>query len=101
MDDTLLKSIKQIEAYLHGDDSQVRVDNVQVTPIPEYDGERIKKIRKSIPVTQHVFAYALAVSPRTVEAWEAGRSRPSGSSRRLLQIIEADPQLVNQFVQVK
>jgi hypothetical protein len=36
----------------------------------------------------------LCVSPKTIEAWEANRNQPEVPARRLMSILQADPQLV-------
>ena len=59
---------------------------------PMFSKKRIKEIReKLLDVSQPVFATILACSPSTVKSWERGTNTPSGSTRRLLQIIERDP----------
>ncbi|MCH4171381.1 MAG: helix-turn-helix domain-containing protein [Lactobacillus sp.] len=91
---TLEKSAEQIEAFLHGDKGQVHVETVNIPDPPAYTAAHIQAIRKQINVTQRVLATILAVSPRTVESWEAGRTKPSGSSRRLLETIDKDPKII-------
>jgi len=54
----------------------------------------IKKLRLSLGKTQEVFAQLLGVSKKTVEAWEAGTKKPSGSVLRLFQVLERDLALV-------
>ena len=51
----------------------------------------IKEIRKSVGMTQVLFAKYLGVSLKTVEAWEAGRNQPNGTACRLLAITKKDP----------
>lgn len=59
---------------------------------PKYSKSKIKKIRKQLlDVSQPVFATILACSASTVKSWERGENTPSGSARRLLQLIERDP----------
>ncbi|OUR95235.1 hypothetical protein A9Q84_15445 [Halobacteriovorax marinus] len=59
---------------------------------PKFSKSRIKKIREQIlDVSQPIFATILACSPSAVKSWERGENSPSGSTRRLLQIIENDP----------
>jgi len=48
-------------------------------------------------MTQKVFSDLLGVSVRTVEAWETGKSHPNGSARRLLQLIEQKPEMVEEI----
>ncbi|KRL08864.1 helix-turn-helix domain-containing protein [Schleiferilactobacillus perolens] len=88
------QSVDQIIAYLHGDASQVKVDTVVLEDPPQYTPDEIKKIRHKAGATQRVLAEMLAVSPRTVEAWEVGRTNPTGSARRLLQLVDKDPKLL-------
>ncbi|WP_063515537.1 helix-turn-helix domain-containing protein [Schleiferilactobacillus harbinensis] len=88
------QSVDQIIAYLYGDSSQAKVDMVVLNDPPQYTPTEIKTIRQKTGATQRVLAEMLAVSPRTVEAWEVGRTIPTGSARRLLQLLDKDPQLL-------
>lgn len=90
----LAESLAQLQAYAAGDASGVLVEELPIKTAPTYSAADIKKIRQSLHATQRVFAYYLAVSPRTVEAWETGRTTPSGSTRRLIQLIVAKPQIL-------
>lgn len=65
----------------------------KVTPVKKYDPCGIKQIRTNLGVTQVMFAMLLGVSNKTVEAWEAGRNIPDGPARRLLSMIEDDPEI--------
>jgi len=44
-----------------------------------------------------VFAGSLGVSPKTIEAWESGRNKPEGASRRLLEIVRDNPDILTRF----
>lgn len=68
-----------------------------VLPQKEYEAADIKKIRSHIGVTQAVFAGILRVSKKAVEAWESGRNKPDGPSRRLLAAIEEDPSFPSKY----
>ena len=60
---------------------------------PSFSKKRIKKIREQIlDVSQPVFASILACSPSTIKSWERGENTPGGPARRLLQLIENNPQ---------
>ncbi|EHO50472.1 helix-turn-helix domain-containing protein [Lentilactobacillus kisonensis] len=97
MDHTMIESLNAIKKHINGDNSEVRIDHVIVDDAPEFDADDIKQIRARIPATQRVMAHMLSVSPRTVESWEAGRSKPNGSSRRLLQLIQSDPEIAKKI----
>ncbi|WP_455631452.1 helix-turn-helix domain-containing protein [Megamonas sp.] len=61
---------------------------IKIEPIRQYSPLKIKSIRYETGLTQVLFAQYLGVSPKTVEAWEAGRNKPSGSSSRLLSLLD-------------
>jgi putative transcriptional regulator len=52
---------------------------------------------KKTGLSQVMFAGSLGVSPKTVEAWENGRNKPEGASRRLLEIVRDDPRFLMRF----
>lgn len=72
-------------------------NTVTIVPIKEYDAADVKKIRKSTGLSQRLFAGYLGVSPKTVEAWEAGTNQPSGAASRLLNMMELNDHLMEDF----
>ena len=64
---------------------------MSVSPVGRYNPHEIKNIRLQSGMTQAVFAEFMGVSVKTVEGWEAGRNRPVGSARRLLELTKEDP----------
>ncbi|MCX6962966.1 MAG: type II toxin-antitoxin system MqsA family antitoxin [Verrucomicrobia bacterium] len=64
-------------------------------PRPEsLDASQIADLRKSLNLSQAVFAGFLGVRPASVMSWEYGRRRPSGSALRLLQIATRHPEVL-------
>ena len=59
---------------------------------PKYSKTKIKRLRKTMNVSQSVFADLLNVSVKTVQAWEQGDNTPKGTTTRLLQIVENNPE---------
>lgn len=49
---------------------------------------RIVQIRQRAKVSQTVFATVLNTSVKTVQSWEQGLKKPSGTALRLLDVIE-------------
>jgi|SRR5665213_161346 len=49
---------------------------------------QIKKLRERNHVSQPVFARYLNTSESTVEKWETGAKKPSGTALKLLKIVE-------------
>ena len=52
-------------------------------------------------MTQSVFAAYMGVSKKTVEAWECGRTHPTGPVFRLLDVLTAEDLDQTEFVIVK
>ena len=52
-------------------------------------------------MTQSVFAAYMGVSKKTVEAWEGGRTHPSGPAFRLLEVLASDNPERTNYVVVK
>ena len=48
-------------------------------------------------MTQRLFAEALGVSIKTVEAWESGINSPSGTASRLLELLSQDDTLFERY----
>ena len=71
----------------------VKVNKVSVTPVRVYTADEVKSIRLQQSMTQNLFAKALGVSVKTVEAWEAGTNRPSGIANRMLEFLTLDNSL--------
>ena len=68
----------------------VKRRKVTLSPVPVYDANKIKKIRESLNLSQMIFAEAIGVSVKTVEAWESGRNKPQGPASRFLHLLEQD-----------
>jgi len=71
-----------------------------IEPIKTYTNSDIKRIRNSAGMTQSVFAAYFGVSQKTVEAWECGRTHPTGPASRLLSILDSGKQSELSFVKV-
>ena len=72
-----------------------------IAPVKEYNKHEIKDIRTKAGMTQSVFANYLGVSKKTVEAWECGRTHPTGPACRLLDILSAGKETELSFVSIK
>ncbi len=72
-----------------------------ITPVTRYSNEQIKAIRNKAGMTQAVFANYMGVSKKTVEAWELGRTHPTGPACRLLDILDQGKEQELSFVSVK
>ena len=50
--------------------------------------------RMKTGLSQSEFARALRISPRTLQEWEQGRRKPSGSARTLIEIAFRHPEVI-------
>jgi putative transcriptional regulator len=78
---------------------KIRARKIKLTikPVDTFNTSEIKQIRQSTGLSQVMFAGSLGVSPKTIEAWENGRNKPEGASRRLLEIVRDDPNFLVRF----
>ena len=88
----IMQGLEEAVAYNEGK-LEARTKKMSIEPVPEMAAEEIKDIRKSVGMTQVLFATLMGVSTKTVEAWEAGRNMPEGPARRMLAMFKADPML--------
>lgn len=74
---------------------------VSVVPVKEYSSSEVKQIREKTGFSQRLFANYMGVSVKTVEAWEAGTNHPNGAASRMLNMMEMDENLIEDFPFVK
>jgi len=67
---------------------------VKVKPV-SLDAVEISSIRKTLKVSQSVFAKLLNVSLSSVRQWEQGLRSPSGSTMVLLELLQREPHLLD------
>jgi putative transcriptional regulator len=89
--DEALRSLDEVLDYVKGDTSKAHSvirELKPIVPLKEYSGEDIKRLRESNNYTQTYFGELLGVSLKCVQSWEYNRSKPNGSARRVLSLIE-------------
>jgi len=89
----LNEAIEYERGNLHG----TKVDKIAITPVNSYTAKEVKAIRLQQNMSQRLFAKALGVSVKTVEAWEMGVNRPSGIACRMLEFLTYDNSLFERF----
>ena len=72
-----------------------------ISPVTKYTNDELKAIRKNAGMTQKVFANYMGVSQKTIEAWELGRTHPTGPAYRLIDILKQGKENELSFVLVK
>lgn len=90
--DGIMQGLQEAVDYNEGK-IKARTKTIYVEPVPDFNAPTIKHIRNELGMTQVLFAGFMGVSTKTVEAWEAGRNTPDGPARRILAMLQTDPQL--------
>ena len=63
-------------------------DRLCLPPVEPLEPEQIKHIRESTRVSQAVFARLLNTSLSTVQKWEVGQKKPTGTALKLLHLVQ-------------
>lgn len=63
-------------------------DRLCLPAIEPLEPNQIKQIRESTNVSQAVFAAILNTSLSTVQKWEIGQKRPTGTALKLLHLVQ-------------
>jgi len=93
MRDSIAKSITSTVKDLNKsgvvDDITLRnISNLCLPEIKEYSPKKIATLRKRFKLSQAALASIFNVSTSTVQKWEQGNKKPTGASKKLLDIIE-------------
>ena len=76
-------------------------------PLTEEDFARMKRVprvkilRRALRLTQEEFASRYRIPLGTLRDWEQGRSEPDQTARAYLKVIAANPEMVQQALQVE
>jgi putative transcriptional regulator len=90
MFENLLKSVKQGGKILKG---KAKPSRKFVLSDPD-----VKKIRKSLKMSQSQFARLMGISVGTLKNWEQGRRKPDGPARVLLGVAALHPEVLPDVV---
>ncbi|MCL2066793.1 MAG: helix-turn-helix domain-containing protein [Treponema sp.] len=93
---SIIQGLSEAMDYQNGKIT-ARKTRLTIKPVVSFNNNEIKRIRQKTGLSQVMFAGSIGVSPKTVEAWENGRNKPEGASRRLLEVVRNDPGFLRQF----
>ena len=93
----LKEGLNQAIAFEKGKAS-AKVKKLIILPVKKYSNDEIRSIRNKAGMTQAIFANYLGVSKKTVEAWETGRTHPTGPAYRLIEILDQGKETELSFV---
>lgn len=96
--DDIMQGLNEAIAYERGTlQTETTRMTLRFADIPDWTPEEIKSLRLKCSMTQRTFAAFMGVSIKTIEAWESGRNRPSGSASRLMQLVSSGDQTLFNF----
>jgi putative transcriptional regulator len=58
------------------------------TPLPDYTPEEIRALRERLNISQSVLASVINASANSIQKWERGAKRPSGTALKLLNLLD-------------
>lgn len=93
---SIMTGLNEAIEYQKGNLKGVKRRRVTISPLPNYTAETIRAIRNTLNLSQIVFAKALGVSTKTIEAWESGRNKPQGPALRMLQLLKTDTRVLEE-----
>jgi putative transcriptional regulator len=94
--ESIMQGLTEATDYQQGK-IRARKTKLTIKPVDTFNTNEIKRIRQKTDMSQVMFARSLGVSPKTVEAWENGRNKPEGASRRLLEVVRDAPGFLTRF----
>ena len=74
---------------------------LRFSPAPEFNASQIRTIRTNAGMTQSMMADFMGVSNKTIEAWECGRTHPTGPASRLLGMLSEGQIAALPFVSIE
>ena len=97
--DQIASGLEDCLAHAKGD---LTLKTIQLpAPPPKVAAHDIAALRRSLRMSQSVFAAVLNVSLKTIQSWEQGLREPNEASLRLIQIIESNPAIVEKLISEK
>lgn len=88
----LMEAVREaFRAASTGDYSTLTVREIEIPGPGAYGPAEVKALRRSLGVSQALFAQVIGVSPRLVAHWEYGIRKPAPLARRLLDMIKENP----------
>lgn len=87
--DSITSTIKDLHNSGVVDEITMRnIENLCLPEIKEFSPQKIASIRRKSKLSQAALANLFNVSTSTIQKWEQGQKKPTGASKKLLDIME-------------
>lgn len=95
----LVQGIEEINQHL-ADKITLKTYTLESKHMPEVTPELIRDTREKLNLSRPVFAHELHVSPRTLEKWEQGRTKPNDQAATLIMMVRKFPDTLQRMKQL-
>ena len=65
-----------------------RFDELCLASVPEYSPDEIRALRERLNISQAVLASIINAGVNSIQKWERGAKRPSGTALKLLNLLD-------------
>ena len=88
-----LAAVHEAIADLHGiglvdKTTMRRFDELCLAAVPSYSPDEIRALRERLNISQAVLASVINASANSIQKWEQGAKRPSGTALKLLNLLD-------------
>ena len=97
--DELMEAIDDINQWREGKIT-LKTYKVERPPKPEVTPQVIRDTREKLNLSRAVFAHELHVSPRTLEKWEQGLTKPNEQAATLILLVRKYPDTLQRIKQL-
>jgi len=97
--DELMEAIEDIDKWREGKIT-LKTYTVESKQMPKVTPEMIRDTREKLNLSRPVFAHELHVSPRTLEKWEQGRTKPNDQAATLIMMVRKFPDTLQRLKQL-
>jgi putative transcriptional regulator len=97
--DELAQAFDELDQWKQGKIT-LKTYTIESKPAPEVTPEIIRDTREKLNLSRPVFAHELHVSPRTLEKWEQGRTKPNDQAATLILMVRKFPDTLQRLKQL-
>ena len=97
--DELMEAVEDISQWREGKIT-LKTYTVESSQMERITPEIIRDTREKLNLSRPVFAHELHVSPRTLEKWEQGRTKPNDQAATLIMMVRKFPDTLQRLKQL-
>lgn len=90
----IIEGLQDAVSYMEGTADKKRFVSHEFRPVSAPASVDVKAIRKTLGLSQSMFAAAFGLSLYTLRNWEQGKRQPDPAARAYLKVIAMSPDMV-------